>query len=620
MSKKKVKFPISFKLITIFSFLVILVLGISTAFVYYYISTDEGIKAEENNHTINSRTAQTVQSLLVNVQGNVNGYLNSLTLLDQDENFEQKKNLLFNDLILRNPEIAFIYNSEIGVLASSDFQNAHSDCGITFSSWLENNKNASQKIKAGKIEVYNVSQMFQEPLICVLFPHINPQKNQNEICAVVFEGNKYTEILSTGSFNTSFIINDKADILVHPDSSKVINQENISSLPAIHAIFKENGANKQNLFPDETGYEWYYANESILGGTMYVITCVAKQTVFETINRTTYRIILFSLIILFLAIIIIRIFSRSLTRPIEKLVNATEQINSSDYDIKLKAKTKDEIGYLTNSFKTMAGGLAERQRLMSSFSKFTNRIIAEKAAADELELGGVNKNATIFFSDIRSFTAMSEKLNPEEVVEFLNDYMTRMVKCVTKTGGIVDKYIGDSIMAVWGTAVTSGSPAVDAWNAVKTALLMRVALYDFNLVRYKEGKETIRIGCGINTGHVVAGQIGSSERMEYTVIGDAVNLASRTEALNKPFATDILITENTYELIKDKVIVEKMPPVHVKGKEQTVNVYAVINAVGVKGPASIYDLRDFLGVQNPDLSKVDTDEEEKKYQLQNSNQ
>lgn len=620
MSKKKVKFPISFKLITIFSFLVILVLGISTAFVYYYISTDEGIKAEENNHTINSRTAQTVQSLLVNVQGNVNGYLNSLTLLDQDENFEQKKNLLFNDLILRNPEIAFIYNSEIGVLASSDFQNAHSDCGITFSSWLENNKTASQKIKAGKIEVYNVSQMFQEPLICVLFPHINPQINQNEICAVVFEGNKYTEILSTGSFNTSFIINDKADILVHPDSSKVINQENISSLPAIHAIFKENGANKQNLFPDETGYEWYYANESILGGTMYVITCVAKQTVFETINRTTYRIILFSLIILFLAIIIIRIFSRSLTRPIEKLVNATEQINSSDYDIKLKAKTKDEIGYLTNSFKTMAGGLAERQRLMSSFSKFTNRIIAEKAAADELELGGVNKNATIFFSDIRSFTAMSEKLNPEEVVEFLNDYMTRMVKCVTKTGGIVDKYIGDSIMAVWGTAVTSGSPAVDAWNAVKTALLMRVALYDFNLVRYKEGKETIRIGCGINTGHVVAGQIGSSERMEYTVIGDAVNLASRTEALNKPFATDILITENTYELIKDKVIVEKMPPVHVKGKEQTVNVYAVINAVGVKGPASIYDLRDFLGVQNPDLSKVDTDEEEKKYQLQNSNQ
>ena len=181
MSKKKVKFPISFKLITIFSFLVILVLGISTAFVYYYISTDEGIKAEENNHTINSRTAQTVQSLLVNVQGNVNGYLNSLTLLDQDENFEQKKNLLFNDLILRNPEIAFIYNSEIGVLASSDFQNAHSDCGITFSSWLENNKTASQKIKAGKIEVYNVSQMFQEPLICVLFPHINPQINQNEI-------------------------------------------------------------------------------------------------------------------------------------------------------------------------------------------------------------------------------------------------------------------------------------------------------------------------------------------------------------------------------------------------------------------------------------------------------
>jgi len=233
----------------------------------------------------------------------------------------------------------------------------------------------------------------------------------------------------------------------------------------------------------------------------------------------------------------------------------------------------------------------------------------------ELVLGGETRNATVFFSDIRSFTAMSEKLKPQEVVDMLNEYMTRMVACVNKTGGVVDKYIGDSIMAVWGAPESSGSAADDAWNAVKTAIMMRKALYDLNKERSAAGKPAIRIGCGINTGDVVAGQIGSSERMEYTVIGDTVNFASRTESLNKPFATDILVTENTYDLVKDKVVAEEMPSVTVKGKEQPVKMYAVINAAGVQGPATLDQLRRFLGVQAPDLAKVDVNAEEKKYKI-----
>lgn len=614
--KIRVGFPISAKLITIFSILVICVLGFSTALIYYFISDDEGKKAQTNNQDINSRTSQTVQQLLQNVQGNVNGYLNTIFLMEDDAVYEDKAKLLFSDLCIRNPEIAFIYTSGTGVIGEQDFLKAHPGTLGMFENWLASNKQLVNAVQYGRTKVENVSKLFQEPLMCILFNHFNASSNNNELAAVCFSVQKYTDVLSTGTYNTTFIINEDGQILIHPETEKVLNAENLSYLEGIKAIKEKKNENQQSIYPDDKGVEWYYAGEPILQRTMFVVTCADKSVVFETIQKTTYWIILISLAVLFFAIIVIRIFSRSLTYPIERLVDATSSIEAGDYDIHIKAKTHDEIGYLTKNFMNMTVGLSERQRLMSSFQKFTNRIVAEKAASGELELGGVLKHATIFFSDIRSFTAMSEKLNPEEIVEFLNDYMTRMVNCVTRTNGVVDKYIGDSIMAVWGGASTTGSTASDAWFAVKTALLMRVALYEFNTIRKKEGKPVIKIGCGINTGDVVAGQIGSSERMEYTVIGDAVNLASRTEALNKPFATDILITENTYKLIKNKVIVKEMPPVTVKGKSETIKIYAVINAIGVKGPSNIDELRQFLGNKAPDLSRVDTDEEEKKYQIQ----
>jgi adenylate cyclase len=269
----------------------------------------------------------------------------------------------------------------------------------------------------------------------------------------------------------------------------------------------------------------------------------------------------------------------------------------------------------------MGRGLVERERLKNTFGKFINKDIAEKALKGELGLGGETRQTTVFFSDIRSFTEISEKLEPREVVEFLNDYMTVMVGCVNKTGGVVDKFIGDAVMAVWGAPVSAGSPARDALNCVRAALMMRKALQEFNRDRGSEKKPIIKIGCGMNTGEVVAGQIGSSERMEYTVIGDTVNLASRTEALNKPLGTDILITENTWNLISDYIISEEMPSVRVKGKQKPVRMFAVINlkvskpGVEQPPPLNLDQLRKILGIKAPDLGNLNLDVEEIKYKI-----
>jgi adenylate cyclase len=222
--------------------------------------------------------------------------------------------------------------------------------------------------------------------------------------------------------------------------------------------------------------------------------------------------------------------------------------------------------------------------------------------------------ATIFFADIRSFTAISEKLSPEAVVEFLNDYMTRMVDCIDATGGVVDKFIGDAIMGVWGAPVSAGSPGDDALAALRAMIMMRYALVDFNKGRGGEERPLIHNGCGLNTGPCIAGQIGSMQRMEYTVIGDAVNLASRIEALNKPFGTDVLISEYTYELVKDEIIAEAMPAIKVKGKAEPLTIYAVVKFKGAEGPDSLAGLREMLGIKPPGAA-VDVDKEEVKYEI-----
>jgi adenylate cyclase len=305
------------------------------------------------------------------------------------------------------------------------------------------------------------------------------------------------------------------------------------------------------------------------------------------------------------------------------LTGAAEQIEGGQFELALEPKTRDEIGALTVSFDRMS-------KALGIFGRFTNREIAVRAMRGEIKPGGLPKNATVFFSDIRSFTEKSENFTKEygdeasdRIVLWLNAYFTRMVACVEKTGGVVDKFIGDAVMAHWGTAYTSGSAAEDAFNCVRAALMMRTSLVEMNRGRSAGDPRNppIRIGCGINTGVVTAGQIGSSRRMEYTVIGDPVNLASRTEALNKPLGTDILVTENTWTLIGERLITEEMPPVTVKGKEAPIRLFAVIGLkdetpeTGIGGPKTLAELRELLGIEPPDLGKVDTGSEEKKYKI-----
>jgi adenylate cyclase len=182
----------------------------------------------------------------------------------------------------------------------------------------------------------------------------------------------------------------------------------------------------------------------------------------------------------------------------------------------------------------------------------------------------------VLFSDIRGFTAMSEIMDPREVVEMLNDYFERMVEIIFVNEGTLDKFVGDEIMALYGSPIGHSD---DPIRAVRTALSMCAALSEFNQERRAAGKPEVKIGIGINTGEVVAGYLGSSKALEYTVIGDTVNTGARLCSVAK--AGEVIISEATYERIVDHFEVIELPPAKVKGKA---NALRIFNVVGMKGP------------------------------------
>jgi len=216
----------------------------------------------------------------------------------------------------------------------------------------------------------------------------------------------------------------------------------------------------------------------------------------------------------------------------------------------------------------------ERKQIEQLFGKFVSPQILEKLLADKTGISsrGQRKVMTVLFSDIRGFTTLSEKYPPHEVIEILNEYITEMVEIILDHNGTLDKYIGDAIMAFYNDPVEMEDHAL---RAVQTAVTMREKLAELNEKWVKEGKEPLKIGIGINTGEMIVGHIGSPRLVDYTVIGDNVNLASRVEALTKDYNVTILISESTYNEVKDIIHTEYVDEVVVKGKRNAVKIYEV---------------------------------------------
>ncbi|OPX18163.1 hypothetical protein BXT86_02580 [candidate division WOR-3 bacterium 4484_100] len=297
------------------------------------------------------------------------------------------------------------------------------------------------------------------------------------------------------------------------------------------------------------------------------------------IKNTTHTMQIILLLIsvtgLLIGILGAMLLSNYLTRPINDLVLGVKAIAQGNFEQQIKKRSNDEIGDLTLAFNQMAKSLKEKEQIKDAFRRYVSHQVAEEifknpdAYIDTLK--GTRRKVTVLFADIRGFTPLTERLPAEEVVSLLNDVLTTMTNVIFKYEGTIDKFIGDCIMAVFGAPIFHPD---DTNRALLAGIDIQQEINRMNKKREKNNKETIRVGIGINTGEVVVGNIGAAERLDYTVIGDSVNLASRLQELAS--GGEIVVSEYVFKETSIPIKFSEPMLVKVRGKESPIKIYRVI--------------------------------------------
>jgi class 3 adenylate cyclase len=281
-----------------------------------------------------------------------------------------------------------------------------------------------------------------------------------------------------------------------------------------------------------------------------------------------WRIIGLGAAALAVALISSLIISHGLSAPIRQLVSGTNEIQKGNFRVRVPVRSRDEIGQLAASFNEMAEGLAQKERYRTVLNMVADEKIAQRLLAGEVTLGGELREITVLFCDIRGFTTLTQNMPPGEVIEMLNEHMTALTRIVKQHHGVLDKFVGDLLMAIFGAPLTHGD---DTGNATRCALDLLRVREELN----RTSRHRIQIGIGLATGTAVAGCMGSVDRLNYTVLGERVNLASRL--CGKARANEILIDENTREKLGNAATAEPIADMELKGFASLVTAYRLVD-------------------------------------------
>ena len=312
--------------------------------------------------------------------------------------------------------------------------------------------------------------------------------------------------------------------------------------------------------------------QNVIAG--YAIVSFSESALVQATRRAVQAISGATLLIIALSIGMSFMLGRRITQPIDKLVEASRAIGNGEYTFRFKERRKDELGVLMEAFNEMAEGMLEKSQVKSALSRYVSPGVARQILSnlDDVGLSGKRIEGTVLFADITGFTQISEQTRPEDLVNMLNRFFTLITRACSINHGIVDKYMGDGVMLVFGAP----EPDIDhAFHAVSCALLIQNLIARENMAREEQGLSHVTLSIGINTGTMLAGNMGSSDRMEYTVVGDTVNLASRLCGITN--GEQIVISREMYmrDDIKGRVLAGEYQSIRLRGISKAVNTYLV---------------------------------------------
>lgn len=304
----------------------------------------------------------------------------------------------------------------------------------------------------------------------------------------------------------------------------------------------------------------------------HALVSYSKATLVRALTETVSAITAATIFMILLGIVTAYFLGRRISRPIYDLMDASRAIHNGNYGFRISERRHDEIGYLMDAFNNMANGLLEKSQVENAFSRFVSTKVAKQIMEnlDQIQLGGKRVQATALFADIVGFTALSEKLSAEEIAQLLNEYFSYIDLASKLYHGTIDKYMGDCAMIVFGV------PEEDQdhkFNALACAVMIQRIVEKLNQLRIEEGKVPVHFRIGVNSGEMLAGNMGSTDRMQYTVVGEAVNLASRLHAVAD--AGQIVITDY---LVKDpdvqwRILAHRKQSIRLRGIADPVTAY-----------------------------------------------
>ncbi len=373
--------------------------------------------------------------------------------------------------------------------------------------------------------------------------------------------------------------------LIYADNGKVLTSAGIAPREGVLSLY----AQSEEFSPGNYKIDWVASDDegraldvvsfvtpiryqNVIAG--HAVVTFSRKLMNEAVDNTIRTITSATLLMILLGIVVAFLTGKWIARPIHVLMDASRAIGEGDYDYRIEDRRNDEIGYLTEAFNNMASDLLQKSQVENAFSRFVSPTIAKQIMSnlDQVKLGGRHVEATVLFADIVGFTRLSENLPAAEVAELLNEYFGYIATVSHLHHGTIDKYMGDCVMLVFG--VPEHDPD-HRYNAVACAVMIQALVEELNRKRQQQDLFPVRFRIGINSGDMLAGNLGSSQRMQYTVVGDSVNLASRLHSAAGE--GEIIITEALYQhdSVRQRIVADCHREVHLRGIARPVSTWRV---------------------------------------------